>query len=399
MRKFSSYAMITLKGIGMGAADVIPGVSGGTIAFLTGIYEELLGSIKSINTQAFKLLFTGKLGQFWKHINGNFLISLILGIGISFFSLAKLMQYLMANEPIPLWSFFFGLIIASAILILKDIDLTKIKHLLALALGTAAGAAICLISPTETPNDLWFIFLCGAIAICAMILPGISGSFILLLLGKYEYMLKALTDLNIVLIITFVIGAAIGIVSFSHFLTWLLKKYRIGTLSVLAGFIIGSLIKVWPWFIDNSEYDANGIFAWGSFTPLLPDKFADIGKFEDCRKPLINLPARHTENRSVQVNILHAGIFRIESAAQFQKRGDPAFFLDGPACGHQGSGDDLEQGAFPRAVPADDTDAFSAFHLKIDVPQSPELLVELPMPHAQRLKQPVHGFRIHLETF
>ena len=168
MRKFSSYAMITLKGIGMGAADVIPGVSGGTIAFLTGIYEELLGSIKSINAQAFKLLFTGRIGQFWKHINGNFLISLILGIGISFFSLAKLMQYLMANEPIPLWSFFFGLIIASAILILKDIDLTKIKHLLALALGIAAGAAICLISPTETPNDLWFIFLCGAIAICAM---------------------------------------------------------------------------------------------------------------------------------------------------------------------------------------------------------------------------------------
>ena len=247
MRKFSSYAMITLKGIGMGAADVIPGVSGGTIAFLTGIYEELLGSIKSINTQAFKLLFTGKLGQFWKHINGNFLISLILGIGISFFSLAKLMQYLMANEPIPLWSFFFGLIIASAILILKDIDLTKIKHLLALALGIAAGAAICLISPTETPNDLWFIFLCGAIAICAMILPGISGSFILLLLGKYEYMLKALTDLNIVLILTFVVGAAIDIVSFSHFLTWLLKKYHVTTISALAGIMIGSLVKVWPW--------------------------------------------------------------------------------------------------------------------------------------------------------
>ena len=127
MRSISSYAMITLKGIGMGAADVIPGVSGGTIAFLTGIYEELLGSIKSINAQAFKLLFTGKLGQFWKHINGNFLISLILGIGISFFSLAKLMQYLMANEPIPLWSFFFGLIIASAILILKDIDLPRLS--------------------------------------------------------------------------------------------------------------------------------------------------------------------------------------------------------------------------------------------------------------------------------
>ena len=253
MRTFSSYALITVKGIGMGAADVIPGVSGGTIAFLTGIYEELLNSIKSVNMQALKLLFTGKIGKFWKHINGTFLFSLILGIAISFFSLAKLMQYLMANEPIPLWSFFFGLIIASAVLILKDIDLTKLKNIIAILLGTAAGAAICLVSPTETPNQLWFIFLCGAIAICAMILPGISGSFILLLLGKYEYMLKALTDLNIVLILVCGAGAAIGIISFSHFLSWLLKKYHVTTISALAGIMIGSLVKVWPWQLQIGE--------------------------------------------------------------------------------------------------------------------------------------------------
>lgn len=253
MRKFSSYAMITLKGIGMGAADVIPGVSGGTIAFLTGIYEELINSIKSVNTHALKLLFTGKIGMFWKHINGTFLVSLILGIAISFFSLARLMQYLMANEPIPLWSFFFGLIIASAILILKDIDLKKIKNVLALLLGAAAGAAICLVSPTETPDHLWFIFICGAIAICAMILPGISGSFILLLLGKYEYMLKALTDFNIAAILVFVAGAAIGIVSFSHFLSWLLRKYHTATISALAGIMIGSLLKVWPWQLQIGD--------------------------------------------------------------------------------------------------------------------------------------------------
>lgn len=253
MRKFSSYAMITVKGIGMGAADVIPGVSGGTIAFLTGIYEELINSIKSINTQALKLLFTGKIGMFWKHINGTFLVSLILGIAISFFSLARLMQYLMANEPIPLWSFFFGLIIASAILILKDIDLTRIKNCIALLLGAAAGAAICLVSPAETPDQIWFIFICGAIAICAMILPGISGSFILLLLGKYEFMLKALTDLNIVAILVFVAGAAIGIVSFSHFLSWLLRKYHTATISALAGIMIGSLLKVWPWQLQTGD--------------------------------------------------------------------------------------------------------------------------------------------------
>lgn len=260
MRTFSSYAMICLKGIGMGAADVIPGVSGGTIAFLTGIYEELLGSIKSINAEALKLLFTGKIGKFWKHINGNFLLSLILGILISFFSLAKLMQYLMVHEPIPLWSFFFGLIIASAVLIIKDLDLRKIQNPIAMLLGAAGGAAICLVSPTQTPDALWFIFLCGAIAICAMILPGISGSFILLLLGKYEYMLQALTDLNIVLILTFVIGAAVGIISFSHFLTWLLNKYRSVTISALAGIMIGSLVKVWPWQLEHD----------GVSSPVLP---------------------------------------------------------------------------------------------------------------------------------
>lgn len=247
MRKFSSYFMIFIKGIGMGAADVIPGVSGGTIAFLTGIYQELLTSIKSINLQAFKLLAKGRLGQFWKYVNGNFLISLILGIMLSFFSLAKLMKYLMAHQPVPLWSFFFGLIVASAILILKDIDLKKIGNDISLILGTCFGVAICLLSPAETSNDLWFIFLCGAIAICAMILPGISGSFILLLLGKYEYMLSALSDLKIGIIVVFAFGAAIGILSFSRLLSWLLDKYYYTTISALAGIMTGSLVKVWPW--------------------------------------------------------------------------------------------------------------------------------------------------------
>lgn len=239
--------MVCIKGIGMGAADVIPGVSGGTIAFLTGIYQELLDSIKSVDFKAIKLLFTFRIGKFWKKINGNFLFSLILGILISFFSLAKLMTYLMEHHPIPLWSFFFGLIIASAVLILRDIKWYLPKYLIPLVIGTAIGAAICLLSPAETPDQLWFIFLCGAIAICAMILPGISGSFILLLLGKYTYMLNALTELDIVLILTFVAGAAIGIVSFSHFLSWLLKKYHTMTISLLAGIMIGSLLKVWPW--------------------------------------------------------------------------------------------------------------------------------------------------------
>ncbi len=259
MRNFASYLLVTLKGIGMGAADVIPGVSGGTIAFLTGIYEELLDSIKSLNSEAVKLLFTGRIKAFWKHINGNFLVSLILGIGISFMSLAKLMTYLMVHQPIPLWSFFFGLILVSAFMIFREINFRNFKNILSLIIGIAFGATICLISPAQTSNSLWFIFLCGAIAICAMILPGISGSFILLLLGKYQYMLTAINTLTdsslasqlshqaIIIVIVFIAGAAIGITSFSHLLSWMLKKFYFITISFLGGLMLGSLVKVWPW--------------------------------------------------------------------------------------------------------------------------------------------------------
>lgn len=231
----------------MGAADVIPGVSGGTIAFLTGIYTELVNSIKSINITALKLLFTGKIGQFWKKINGTFLVCVVLGILISFFSLAKLMTYLMEYHPVPLWSFFFGLIVSSAIFILKGIKGWRISDFISLIIGASIGVAICLLSPGETPNSLWFIFLCGAIAICAMILPGISGSFILLLLGKYQYMLGALSEINILPIIIFALGAIVGIISFSHLLSYLLKKFYNFTICLLAGIMLGSLLKVWPW--------------------------------------------------------------------------------------------------------------------------------------------------------
>lgn len=250
MNSLSKYLLVTLKGIGMGAADVIPGVSGGTIAFLTGIYQELLNSIKSINKEALKYLFTCKFGKLWKHINGNFLLSLFAGILISLFSLAELMKYLMVHQPIPLWSFFFGLIIASAILLLRESKFKEISNIVSILIGILIGAAICLLSPAQTPNDLWFIFLSGAIAVCAMILPGISGSFILLLLGKYEYILNSLTSLNISVLATFAAGAAIGIISFSHLLSWLLKRYYNITISLLCGIMLGSLLKVWPWQIQ-----------------------------------------------------------------------------------------------------------------------------------------------------
>ena len=249
------YLLVGLKGIGMGAADVIPGVSGGTIAFMTGIYEELVGSINSINGTAVKLLFKGKFRDFWKHINGNFLISVVSGILISIMSLAKLMTYLLNYEPIPTWAFFFGLIVASSVFMLRDIKGWKGKDFVMLVLGIILGVVVCTLSPTQTPDALWFIFLSGAIAICAMILPGISGSFILLILGKYEFMLSTLTKilsgegvlLDFAVVLVFILGALVGILAFSKFLHWLLARYHRSTLLVLVGFIIGSLVKVWPW--------------------------------------------------------------------------------------------------------------------------------------------------------
>ena len=255
MKNYLKYLFVTVKGICMGAADVIPGVSGGTIAFMTGIYEELVGSINAINGTAVKLFFTGRFRQFWKHINGNFLFSLVLGIMISILSLAKLMQYLLDYQPVQTWAFFFGLIVASSIFILRGIKSWKANDFVMLVFGIVLGVVVCTLAPTETPDGLWFIFCCGAIAICAMILPGISGSFILLVLGKYKYMMGVLADivsgkgdwLDFVTVIVFILGALFGIIAFAKFLHWLLQHYHRQTLLVMAGFIIGSLVKVWPW--------------------------------------------------------------------------------------------------------------------------------------------------------
>ncbi len=255
MRRLKDYITIGVKGACMGAADVIPGVSGGTIAFIMGIYDEFVGSIASINTEAVKLLFSGKFREFWKHINGNFLVSIVAGIGLSVIALAGLMQMLLSDHPIQTWAFFFGLIVASSIFILRGISGWKVREGLFLVLGVILGVVVCTLTPTQTPDDLWFIFLSGSIAICAMILPGISGSFILLILGKYQYIMGVISGLvsgvdvgkNILILGIFLIGACVGILAFSKFLHWLLARWNKETLIVLAGFIIGSLVKVWPW--------------------------------------------------------------------------------------------------------------------------------------------------------
>ena len=244
----------------MGMADVVPGVSGGTIAFISGIYEELIDSIRSVDATALRLLAHLRLGELWRHVNGRFLLPVLTGIAIAVFSLARLMTYLLEHHPIEIWSFFFGLIVASALLVSKQIGRWDWRTAAALAVGAAAAWWITVATPTETPDTWWFIMLSGAIAICAMILPGISGAFILLLLGKYQYIMQAVGDLNIPVIAIFAVGAAAGIISFSHLLSWLLKRWHDVTVAVLMGFMVGSLNKVWPWKETAETYlDSHGV--------------------------------------------------------------------------------------------------------------------------------------------
>ncbi len=260
MRTIKDYVLLYMKGLGMGAADIVPGVSGGTIAFITGIYEELLNSIKSFNLDALQILRQFQLKSFWKHINGTFLVVLLAGIFTSILSLARLVTWLLEHYPIQLWSFFFGLIIISAILVTKEIKKWNAAVVLAGIAGIIIAYIITIASPAETPDALWFIFLAGAVAICAMILPGISGSFILLLLVKYEYILTALKELNIAVILVFGLGCVVGLLSFARVVSWLLDRYYNVAVALLAGFMIGSLNKVWPWKVVTEYYlDSKGL--------------------------------------------------------------------------------------------------------------------------------------------
>lgn len=257
--------MLSVKGMCMGAADVVPGVSGGTIAFITGIYDELINSIKSINAASLKMFFTGKWGEFWKMINGKFLLFLLAGIGISVFSLAKIITWLLVAYPVLVWSFFFGLVLASTWFVGKDVKERNWKTGLGFLLGAALAFYITVATPAETPSHFLFIFLCGAIAICAMILPGISGSFILVLLGKYFFIMEAVKTLDLKVIAIFGIGACVGITSFSRLLSYALSHMRNITLAVLSGFMLGSLNKVWPWkeTLEGVEQNvAPNAFVW-----------------------------------------------------------------------------------------------------------------------------------------
>ncbi len=276
-RTTKEHLLLVLKGMGMGAADVVPGVSGGTIAFITGIYEELINSIKSINLNSLKLLFTGNPADFWKAVNGNFLATVLLGIAISIFSLAKGLGYLLHNYPILVWSFFFGLIVASAVYVARAIKRWNPGTITAGIAGIVVAFYITVISPAEANTSWFFIFISGSIAICAMILPGISGSFILVLLGMYRFILDSVGELNLAVILVFMAGAAIGIIAFSNLLSWLLKNYHNLTIALLAGFMVGSLNKVWPWKkISETFIDRHGEVRSLAETNILPQTYEKL---------------------------------------------------------------------------------------------------------------------------
>lgn len=261
----------------MGGADVIPGVSGGTVAFIMGIYDELLNSLKSFDLKVLKMVGAFRIKEAWKQVNAPFLLCLLAGILTSLLSLSKLMTQWLAVYPIQVWSFFFGLILVSAPMIFKDIKQWNWGTILSGLAGIIIAYGITIVSPTQTPTNLFFIFLCGSLAICAMILPGISGAFILLLIGKYEYMIQALITFQWSVIIVFASGCFIGLVLFSKVLSWVLAHYRYPALALLSGFMLGSLNKVWPW----KEVTAFRMDHLGNQVPafdksVLPARFAEV---------------------------------------------------------------------------------------------------------------------------
>lgn len=254
-RTLKDYFIITLKGVAMGAADAVPGVSGGTIAFISGIYQELIASISNVNLSLFKTLKKNGLKAFWKQANGSFLLALLTGIIISFASFMHLAKYLIEQHPVLIWSFFFGLIIVSVYFVGKQITKWNAGTVIALIIGVVLAFYITSLPSLAVSSNPYYLFFAGAIAICAMILPGISGAFILVVLGAYKTLSNAVNDFDIKRIAIFGVGAIVGLLSFSRLLKLLFKNYHNTTLALLTGFIIGSLNKVWPWKKTTSVMD------------------------------------------------------------------------------------------------------------------------------------------------
>lgn len=253
------YARLFFKGFGVGAANVIPGVSGGTIALLTGIFEELINSLKSIDFHAIRLLMTGKFREFSEKVNFFFLIAVFGGVVVSIFTLARLLEFLFLNYPVFIWAYFFGLILASVYFVGKTIGKWTIPVVLFFLAGTLFAAGITYLNPATQNDNFFYLILCGVVAVCSMILPGLSGSFVLILMGNYELVaIDAINHLRLEILLPMFIGIVAGLIIFSHFLSWLIKKFRDQTLAALVGFIMGSLVILWPWKHEIYRIDELG---------------------------------------------------------------------------------------------------------------------------------------------
>ncbi|MBN1767720.1 MAG: DUF368 domain-containing protein [Prolixibacteraceae bacterium] len=242
------YIGLLLKGMGMGAANVVPGVSGGTIALITGIFEKLIDSIKSFNLTALNLLLHGKFRQFASHVNLNFLLAVFAGVFVSIVSIARVFGYLLEHHPVHIMAFFFGLILASIYYVGKTIDQWKLPVMVSFIAGTIVAVMLSILDPAQENSSIWYLFICGIVATCSMILPGLSGSFVLILMGNYQLvMIDAVNAMNLKILLPVIVGAAAGLLLFSNLLSWLYKKYRNITIALLTGFILGSLGIIWPW--------------------------------------------------------------------------------------------------------------------------------------------------------
>ncbi|GMT45536.1 MAG: DUF368 domain-containing protein [bacterium] len=257
MKEYINYFF---KGVAIGVANIIPGVSGGTIALITGIFERLINAIKAFDITAARLLFTGKWKAFARKTDFYFLLTLFVGIALAIISLARVFDYLFRDYPVYIWSYFFGLVLASIYFVAKAIERWNFVVILLFVIGTVFAIFVSLINPAAENSNFWYLFLSGIVAICSMILPGLSGSFVLILMGNYELVaIQAINNRELSILLPVALGAIIGLIAFSHLLSWIFKKYKNQTIAILTGFILGSLNVLWPWktveYLKNSAGD------------------------------------------------------------------------------------------------------------------------------------------------
>ena len=288
-----------VKGVAMGAANIIPGVSGGTIALITGIFERLINAIKSIDLVAIKLLFTGKWKAFSQKIDFWFLIRVFAGVGIAIFSLARLFDFLFTHYPVFIWSYFFGLILASVYYVGITVEKWTLSAVLSFIIGAALAIAITFMSPAAENRDFFYLILCGMVAVCSMILPGISGSFVLILMGNYQLVaIEAVNNLDLKILTPVLIGMVVGLILFSHLLSWLFKTFKNQTIASLTGFIFGSLGVIWPWKETIFVLDSAGAQVIKKGKPLV-ERYISV------------LPEQFGTNEMLAIALVIAGILTI----------------------------------------------------------------------------------------